>query len=99
MAKKKTNISAAGKAYADMTPEEQKEYVANLEKVAAGKKPEDVDTSFEADGDMYDFNTKSFSLEGEVIDVVQLLKESNTKKFDEVCAKLVDMGSGFITKK
>ena len=58
-----------------------------------------MDTSFEADDDIYDFNTKSFSLEGEVIDVVQLLKDGDTKKFDEVCATLVEIGSGFITKK
>jgi hypothetical protein len=38
-------------------------------------------------------------LKGEVVDVVQLLKEGNTEKFDLVCADLVELGSGFITKK
>ena len=99
MGKPKKNVSAVGKAFADMTPEEQVEYVAGLEKIAAGKKPEEVDTTFEADGEVYEFNTKSFQLKGEVVDVVQLLKEGATKKFKQVCADLIEMESGFITKK
>lgn len=99
MAKRNRNVSAGPKAFADMTEEEQAAYVANLEKVAAGKKSDEVDTTFEADGQTYEFNTKSFSLKGEVVDVVQLLKEGDTAKFDEVCASLVELESGFITKK
>jgi len=99
MAKPKKNVPAVGKAFADMTPEEQATYVATLEKVAAGKKPEEVDTSFETAKGKYEYNTTCFSLNGEVVDVVQLLKEGNTEKFDEVSTTLEEIGSGFITKK
>lgn len=106
MGKKKAETA---KAFADMTPEEQEQFVADLQaknatlaKNLKEKKAAEVDTSFEVDGETYDFDTKKFNLDGEVIDVVELINEdsvASNAKLDKVCARLVEIGSGFITKK
>lgn len=113
MGKKPKEKAAPAKPFADMTPEEQAAYVAQLEKDNASLKSrsdaqaaklkevkvDDVDTSFEADGKTYDFVGKLIHIDGETLDVRDLINDGSDEalaKFDSICAKLVKSKSGII---
>lgn len=54
------------------------------------------DTSFKLGDKVYDFNQKHFAVPGlGVVDVAKLV-EDDAEQFDALCAKLVEIGSGFI---
>ena len=56
------------------------------------------DTSFKVGEDVYDFNETHINVAGIGVVNVKKLVEEDPEQFEAVCAKLVEIGSGFIHK-
>ncbi len=70
---------------------------AEGEQIAPASSPKG-DTSFKIGDDEYDFNETHFTVPGIGVVNVKTLIEEDPEQFDAVCARLVEIGSGFIHK-